>query len=245
MAYDSAQSLLMSSGGYPSLDFGKIPPCTKGGRVVNGPIEYNVREYDARNPGKGPLRTDEAGQPIKAVYIDLQTTERDPQNPRDTGIRRVYAEKWRMRDAIRDAILAVGARGLEHGADLWITFTGHEAGEGAQPAQTWSAVYVPPASAALMSSQPAAPAPAPAYVPPAAPAYAPAPATVPPVAYTPPAPAYAPPAAPPAPPVAPAYAAAVATPPEAMPLQAVPRGVYEAMRNSGMDVSRFTPDPAS
>jgi len=110
----SGQDLLMSSGKAPeALDFGKTPGVRRIGTVVAGPTEYQPREFDRSNPGKGPLKFYEDGNPVKAIYIDLQTDYRD--SATDTGLRRLYVEKRRLREAIRDAIFAVKGTELELG----------------------------------------------------------------------------------------------------------------------------------
>lgn len=271
----NGNDLLMGSGKAPAtLDFGKVPGASRGGTVVGAPTEYQAREYDPRNPGKGPLKFYDDGNPVKGLWIDVQTDERNAAD--DTGIRRLYVEKRRQREAIRDAVLAVGASGVEPGGLLWVTWTGEEAGQGGNPATTWAAHYTAPGGAALMGANAVAPQQQarPAYVPQAQtpgyvpqgppPGYAPqaqAPGYTPqgpPPGYTPATPAASqalgryvqaatvPPVAPAQTPAAAAPAVATAPPPApGLPVNYVPASVYHAMANAGVDVAGFAPIPGS
>lgn len=235
---------LMGGVSYPSAEFATVGT-TVGGKIISPPRARQVREYDKANPGKGPLKFyPNSADPIMGVVIDVQAFAAAGE---DSGGRRLYADNKRQKEALREALIASGAvdRGLETGGYLSMTWTGEEAGEGAVPAKTWSAVYRTPEQQAAYAAT--------AVQPPAQPAYAP---PAPPVAQ----PAYVPPVdpqqaaflawqasqaaqAPPAPPVAaqPAYAqppaAAVAPVAQAKPqINAV---VAAAMANAGVDISQF------
>ena len=142
----------MSAGKAPTaLDFGKVPGIAKGGTILAGPTEYHVREYNPLSPGQGPLKYYEDGNPVKGWHFDLQTTERE--TPDDKGIRRLYVDKGRMREAIQEAIRAAGAISPQVGDQLFVTWTGEELGAVGLPAKTWAAQYIPKAAIGMMAPQ--------------------------------------------------------------------------------------------
>lgn len=153
----SANDVLMGGGGAPTAKFVN-PGDTIGGRIVSEPRAYQEREYDPRNPGNGAAKFyPKSGDPIMAVNVDVQTTLRDPMDPEDTGIRRIYIEGKRLKDAVRDAIRAVGGSGLEVGGELHVTFTGlGQAEAGMNAPKLYAARYVLAASSVLMN-EPGAP----------------------------------------------------------------------------------------
>lgn len=63
--------------------------------------------------------------PKEQLVITWQTEERDPSNPADTGMRKLYCS-WRLEAAIRAAFRAAGADGLEPDAFLRVRMTGTE-----------------------------------------------------------------------------------------------------------------------
>lgn len=232
---DHGQDLLMGSKSPTSLTFGKTPGLVKGGKIIDGPTEYHVREYDPS--GKpGALRYFDDGNPIKGVWIDLQTQERDPSNPDDQGVRRLYVDKPRLRYAIRDAILTTGARECERGGDLYVMWTGYEDAGTANPAHTYSAQYTRPASQLMaQTSMQSLPTQSETVA-----RQGNWPASHPTTGQANPNPPVAQQLTQPQPPMTPAPAQATAT--SKVP---VPAAVYFSMKNAGMDVSTFEPIPGA
>ncbi|MGW5852134.1 hypothetical protein ACWFQ8_30015 [Streptomyces sp. NPDC055254] len=205
----SADDFLMGGGGAPSASFLTI------GTIVAGRITERPTVQQQRDMKTGENKFWPDGNPMMQLVVTVQTDDRDPQVEDDNGTRRLFV-KNQMKNAIADAVRASGARGLEVGGILSVTFT-HEIPHkqrGFNPIKQYTAQYVAAAAAELQTADPwAAAPPQQQYAPPAAPAqqhaappapapqqYAPAPTPAPA-----PAPQYAA-AAPPAP--APQYAAA-------------------------------------
>jgi hypothetical protein len=114
-------------------------------------------------------------KPMQQLQVVLQTTEQD--DPDDDGQRAIYV-KGKMQAAVRDAVRKSGAKGLEVGGALTVTFVGE--GEspkrGMNPPKLYSASYTPataaaaaeflgtteptPAAAPVQQAAPSAPAPA-------------------------------------------------------------------------------------
>lgn len=148
----SANDIFMGTS-VPSAKF-KNPGDSVRGTVCREPISQQAREYDADNPGGGELAFwKKSGQPIMQAVIDVQTDQRDPLVEGDSGIRRVYVKdhggkyekgSGRIRDAFRDAVTAAGARGIEVGGYLEVTYTGPGVGKGAIPPKLFRVTYRPP-----------------------------------------------------------------------------------------------------
>lgn len=94
------------------------------------------------------------GSPRNQLAVALQTTMRDPGDPEDDGTRMVYL-RFKSQDAVRDAVIASGAAGLEIGGELQLAYTGRDntwTGDG-EPPKLYAAVYRPLAQVALMGQQ--------------------------------------------------------------------------------------------
>jgi hypothetical protein len=118
-----------------------------------------------------------SGDPKMQLIVTLQTKEREGVD--DDGKRRVYVKGKSLTEAVREAVKQTGAKGLEVGGSLTVTYTGDGTASqrGFNPPKLYSATYGRPDTTAasgdfLGVQQPAAaPAPAPApAAPPAAPA---------------------------------------------------------------------------
>lgn len=139
---DDVLDILMSSGGFPFAKFEAIGQ-EIGGQVTGRPRSHQVREYDANNPGRGPLKFYPSGDPIMGVLIDVRVgagTDDDP------GIRRIDIDSVRKKAAVREALISAGAEtsGIEPGGYFALTWTGTEAGKGSIDANTWEAIYRTP-----------------------------------------------------------------------------------------------------
>lgn len=177
MTLDAANDFLMG-GGVASAKFPQI------GASVTGVIcrQPEVQQQTDITTGEPKFWGD--GKPRQQLQVQLQTNERDPSVQHDDGIRAVYV-KAQMQKAVREAVKQSGAKGLEIGGTLTITYIGdgEPSQRGMNAPKQYSAVYVPaPAAAAnefLNGSPETTPAPTPAPQPAmaAAPA-APAPAGV-------------------------------------------------------------------
>jgi hypothetical protein len=146
-----ANEILMGGGGAPTAKFVEGVPF--GGAIVAKPRAHQEREYDPKNPGHGALKYFPSGDKIMGITVDVQTNERMAGDAEDTGVRRIYIEGKRLKDATRAAIRASGAAGLEVGGELYVTQTGREPDENGritdQSPKLWDVRYVPAATAAL------------------------------------------------------------------------------------------------
>jgi hypothetical protein len=112
------------------------------------------------------------GKPMVQLQVTLATDQRDPDLADDDGTRSVYV-KGKMQMAVGEAVRKSGAKYLEPGGLLTITYTGdgEQKQRGMNPPKLYSAVYAPPtvqAAAAFLGTQPAAAATAAAPASPAA-----------------------------------------------------------------------------
>lgn len=149
---------LMAGGGVPSAKF------ERPGASVTGTIaDLQVRQQtDVRT--REPL-TWPNGDPKMQLVVTLNTTQRDPTIEDDDGQRRIYVKGKRLTDATRDAVKTVGAKGLEIGGTLTVTYVrdGQAAGVGISPPKEYSVTYQRPnTSGDFLGTGAAAPAAAPA-----------------------------------------------------------------------------------
>ena len=180
--YD-ANDVLMGAGS-PAWKF-EDPGTVHEGTIAAPPQAKQEREYEKDNPGGGALKFFPSGDPIMGVVVEVQTTERDATKPDDEGKRTFYVEGRYIKEAVRGAVRTAGARGLEVGGHIRVTFTHREDPMDKRSRKFWTVVYTPAGNAALMAeATPQAPAPvqpvpqhvAPAPVQPAPVPQAPAPA---------------------------------------------------------------------
>jgi hypothetical protein len=165
----SANDVLMGGGGAPAAKFAN-PGDTLEGAIAAPPGVYQERDYDPNTPGGGKPKTFPSGDPIMAVYVDVQTTHRDPSISEDDGVRRFYVEGRHLKSDVRDAIRRAGANGLEVGGRLKVTFTHREDPMDKRSRKFWDVTYTPVGNAALMGDNPAPATQAVPPTPPAAPA---------------------------------------------------------------------------
>lgn len=153
----TANELLMSAGARAAA-FPEI------GTTVTGTICAEPKVQQQTDIESGQPLTFANGDPRLQILIPLQTTLSETDD--DDGVRTLYA-KANLLKAIREAVVASGASGLEVGGELSVTYTGDGAASrrGYNPPKLYSAVYRPPAAQAanaalgLASPQPQ-PAPA-------------------------------------------------------------------------------------
>lgn len=147
----SVDEILMGGGGPPAAKF-DTPGATVGGRIVTRPQAYQEREYDPNRPGGGDPKFFPSGDPIMGINVDVQTSFR--QDPDDDGVRRLYIQGKRLKNAVRDAVKAADAKGLEVGGELTVTFTHREDPEDKRSAKYYDVTYVPAATVAFMKDDP-------------------------------------------------------------------------------------------
>jgi len=160
----SADDFLMGGGGAPSAKF-PTPGTTLSGRITERPTVEQQRDI---KDGSKKFWSD--GNPMMQLVVTVQTDERDPQLEEDDGRRRLFV-KGQLKNAIADAVRAAGARGLEVGGTLTVTYThdGTATQRGFNPPKQYTAQYVAAAANALHTPDPGT-APQQQYTAPPAPA---------------------------------------------------------------------------
>lgn len=156
---DAVNDFLMNSGGgAPSASFPVI------GTVWRGTIlKSEVRQQSEPD---GTLKTWPDGNPMMQIVITIQTEERDAAIDDDDGKRRLFV-KGQMQEAVRDAVIASGAKGLELGGTIAVAYIadGVPKQRGFSAPKQYRAEYAPPsptaATNALLGGAPTTPAPAP------------------------------------------------------------------------------------
>lgn len=151
----TANELLMGGGG-KSASFPEIGDTTTG-RVSSEPKAQQQTDVNTGQP-----KFFANGDPMMQVVVQLATDQRDPDDPEDDGIRSLYI-KSNMLKAIREAVKATGAKGLEVGGTLTVTYTanGEKTNKAFNPPKLYAASYTAPSAQAannLLMGSPAAPA---------------------------------------------------------------------------------------
>ncbi|QFG08456.1 hypothetical protein SEA_GUANICA15_70 [Mycobacterium phage Guanica15] len=140
----------LGGGGVPSGKFGSH------GDTVGGPIAVEPEQRQQTDYKTGEGLTWKDGSPRMQLVVTVQTDLRDPEVEDDDGKRRLFV-KGEMRKAVQKAVIAAGARGLDVGGELYVTYTGDGEKKGnLDPPKLYSATYTKPAPGAA----PAAAAPA-------------------------------------------------------------------------------------
>lgn len=150
-----ANDILMGGGdGIPAAYFAN-PGDSVEGVITAPPKAREEREFNqVTKRSDGPVKTFPSGDIIYGILVDLQTSLRDPMNPEDDGVRRLYVEGRRLKDAIRTAVANAGGKGLEVGGYLKVTHHQMEAA-GTVMAKGYVAEYRTPANQGLMGGAPA------------------------------------------------------------------------------------------
>lgn len=126
------------------------------GDEIEGTI-ISAAKQPSVDPNTGEVKRFKNNDPMYVYVISLQTGLRDPDDPADEGVRRVYAkggseatEKGSpMLVAIRAAVVASGAKKMEEGATLKVRFTDTKSTGKPAPAKLYKAKYTPPAPPAI------------------------------------------------------------------------------------------------
>lgn len=143
------------------------------GDSVTGTITEVHPPEQSTDPATQQPAFDRTGKPRMQVRIDLDTAQRDPDDPDDDGSRTLYVRGW-MRGSIADALKEVGETEPKVGGVLTVTFTHQDAptSPGLSGIKKYEAVYkAPPSGVAEHFGTGAQPGPAkakPAVVKPAA-----------------------------------------------------------------------------
>lgn len=149
----SAEDFLMGGGGAPSAKFPQ-PGTTVAGRITEQPRLEQQRDFTT-----GEAKFWKDGNPQMQLIVTVQTDQRDPQIDEDDGRRRLYV-KGALKNAVADAVRAAGARGLEVGGHLTVTYThdGQATQRGMNPPKQYTAQYTAAAVAELTAPDPGVPA---------------------------------------------------------------------------------------
>ncbi|ALF01433.1 hypothetical protein SEA_LILPHARAOH_55 [Mycobacterium phage LilPharaoh] len=155
----------MSNDSYDFLGGGGVPSgkFVNHGDVVGGVIAVEPEQRQQTDYKTGDPLFWKDGSPRMQLVVTLQTDLRDPEIDDDDGKRRLFV-KGEMKKAVQKAVIAAGARGLDVGGELHVTYVGDGEKKGnLDPPKLYSAVYKPPAAPAVAPA--AAPAQGQAAVP--------------------------------------------------------------------------------
>lgn len=136
-------NMILMGGGATSAKFDTV------GASVTGTIE-DLSASQQTDFTTGELKTWANGDPMMQVVVTLATDQRDPDVTDDDGVRKVYVKGKSLTAAVRDAVRRAGAKGLEPGGVLTVTYTGDGPQErrGMNPPKLYSATYAKPDPAA-------------------------------------------------------------------------------------------------
>lgn len=145
----TADEFLMGAGGAPTAKF------PQPGAFISGRITERPKVEQQRDIKDGSLKFWSDGGKMMQLVVTVQTDLRDPEIEDDDGKRRIFV-KGVMKNAVADAVRAVGGKGLEVGGTLTVTYThdGVAKQRGFDPPKQYSAQYVPAATNALHTPDP-------------------------------------------------------------------------------------------
>jgi hypothetical protein len=126
----------LMGGGIASAKFKEIGDTVKG--VIADQPE--LRQQTDFKTGAPKFWND--GKPMMQLVVTLSTDERDPADPEDDGSRRVYI-KGKLQQAVAQAVRKAGAKGLEVGGTLQVSYVGNDAPKvrGEDGAKLYTAEY--------------------------------------------------------------------------------------------------------
>lgn len=162
----------LSGGGSPSAKF------TTYGDTVGGVITEEPQVQQQTDIKDGTPLVWQDGSPRMQMVVTVQTQLRDPAIDEDDGKRRIFV-RGQMRNAVQQAVIAAGAKGLDVGGTLNITYVadGERKNPAFNPPKIYQASYTPPAAdggagflGTTTQAAPAAAQPAPTAAPTPAPA---------------------------------------------------------------------------
>lgn len=149
----NANDFLMGGAGAPSAKFPTVGT-SHGGRITEQPTVEQQRDFQTGNP-----KFWDDGNPMMQLVVTIQTDQRDPSVENDDGRRRIFV-KGQLKTAIQEAVRNAGARGLEVGGHLTVTYThnGEVKKAGFNPPKQFTAKYVPAAQTEFASTNGGVPA---------------------------------------------------------------------------------------
>lgn len=155
----SAEDFLLG-GSVPSAKF-PTPGTTVSGRITERPTVEQQRDFTT-----GDAKFWEDGKPQMQLVVTLATTERDPEIQDDDGTRRVYV-KGNLKNAVAQAVRSSGAKGLEIGGVLSVTYARDGVAKNPRfnAPKEYTAQYTPAATAELHTPEPGQAATVPAAIP--------------------------------------------------------------------------------
>jgi hypothetical protein len=126
-------------GGSPAMSWSdkSVMNVWRGGEIVAEPKKVQQRDFITKEPKF--WTTGDKG-PMWALVVTLQTQERVPNDPQDTGLRRLFIQSG-LRTAVQDA-LQKAQSGMTVGGKLWVMWTGEKPSSvGGSPAKIYQAHY--------------------------------------------------------------------------------------------------------
>lgn len=122
------------------------------GTTVGGPITRVGEPQQQRDFDSGQPKFWDNGEPMMQLPVEV-ATELPQESPEDDGVRCFYI-KGLMLKAVREAIRNAGAKGLEVGGHLAVTYArdGEPKRRGFNPPKEYTAVYTPPTAQSAQSA---------------------------------------------------------------------------------------------
>ncbi|QFG09452.1 hypothetical protein I5H08_gp035 [Mycobacterium phage Yuna] len=135
------------------------------GDTVGGPIAVEPEQRQQTDMKTNEGLTWRDGSPRMQLVVTVQTDLIDPEIEDDDGLRRLFV-KGEMRKAVQKAVITAGARGLDVGGELYLTYVGDGEKQGNLSApKLYTAVYKKPANPNAAAPAQAATAPTTAQIP--------------------------------------------------------------------------------
>jgi hypothetical protein len=109
----------------------------RGGDIIAEPKKKQQRDFITKE-----AKFWKDGNPMWALVVTLQTQERNPQDPQDTGVRRLFIQSG-LRAAVQQALDKARAS-MTVGGQLWVRWVGEKPNNsGGNPTKVYEAHYVP------------------------------------------------------------------------------------------------------
>jgi hypothetical protein len=130
----------LMGGTVPSAKFDTRGDTIKG-VITETPELRQQTDFDTNQP-----KFWDDGKPMMQLVVTISTDQRDPANADDDGTRRIYV-KGKLQQAVAAAIRKAGAKGLEVGGTLQVSYIGDDEPKkrGMSGAKLYAAEYTPAA----------------------------------------------------------------------------------------------------